>query len=283
MAVAFNSAAGSINARQLMSELNYLYRYDPQKRAYVSRGNIGEESTTVPENRPAMVFLQSENDTATNTAFPLGTGLLNTVSLRYHWQKVSVPGHPGERVSEGQFYTHTPGNNQYLVNYQVVPLGGASSPSGLRPIQNRAFEANVRENHPDFKFYTSEQNNAYSGPVCKNGSSAPGETHSSSGGEFWRQWQFQYTGNARVPCWIVRVPKDIIWGHGGLWSDNSIAMLGALFRMEFPLVGGKTLIPKPMKAPRTPVHTAETGRISSGTTDQDLPKGTDDTHSENSD
>jgi len=26
-------------------------------------------------------------------------------------------------------------------------------------------------------------------------------------------------------------------GHGGLWSDNSIAMLGALFRIQFPLNG----------------------------------------------
>ena len=56
--------------------------------------------------------------------------------------------------------------------------------------------------------------------------------------KLWRRWQFVYSGNARVPCWIVRVPKDIIWGHGGLWSDNSVAMLGALFRMHFPLEGG---------------------------------------------
>jgi hypothetical protein len=31
------------------------------------------------------------------------------------------------------------------------------------------------------------------------------------------------------------VPKEIIWGHGGLWSDNSVAMFGALYRMHFPL------------------------------------------------
>ena len=37
-----------------------------------------------------------------------------------------------------------------------------------------------------------------------------------------------------MPCWIVRVPKDIIWGHGGPWSDNSAAMLAALFRIHFP-------------------------------------------------
>jgi len=37
-----------------------------------------------------------------------------------------------------------------------------------------------------------------------------------------------------------------------LWSDNSIAMLGALFRIEFPLAGGKVATPKPVTAPRSP-------------------------------
>jgi hypothetical protein len=50
----------------------------------------------------------------------------------------------------------------------------------------------------------------------------------------------------------VKVPKDIIWGHGGLWSDNSIAMLAALFRMQFPLVHGTAAEPKPIKAPDRP-------------------------------
>jgi len=267
MAVAFNSAASAVNARQLVSELDYLYKYDPQRRAYVSRGNLGEETTAVPENRPAMVFLQSENDSATGTIFPIGQGLIDVASLHTHWQKVKVPGHQGEKVSENEFYTHTPGNSPYLVNYHVVPLGNTAPPSGLRATENRAFEANIRANHPDFKFYTSEHNNGHEANRCKNGNYTPGDTHSPSGKEIWRQWQFQYTGNARVPCWIVRVPKDIIWGHGGLWSDNSVAMLAALFRMEFPLVGGKTLTPKPIKAPRTPVHTAEAGPVPSETSD----------------
>jgi hypothetical protein len=56
-----------------------------------------------------------------------------------------------------------------------------------------------------------------------------------------------------VPCWIVRVPKEIIWGHGGLWSDNSVAMLGALFRIHFPLTaGGMVAPPQPRLAPRAP-------------------------------
>src|SRR5271165_829546 len=65
------------------------------------------------------------------------------------------------------------------------------------------------------------------------GPANPDEVRPPTGREIWRRWQFVYTGNDRVPFWIVRVPKEIIWGHGGLWSDNSVAMLVALFRMHF--------------------------------------------------
>ena len=65
--------------------------------------------------------------------------------------------------------------------------------------------------------------------------------------------QFVYTGNARVPCWIVRVPKEIIWGHGGLWSDNSVAMFGALYRMHFPLNAEGVPAPsQPIRVPKAP-------------------------------
>lgn len=251
MAVAFNSADNSITTRQLMSEFDYLYKYDPQKRAYVSRGNLGEETTAVSENRPSLVFLQSENDSATGQFFPIGQGVVDLTNLHFHWQKVPVPGHQGEKVSENEFYTHTPGNSKYLVNYHVVPLGETGPPSGLRATENPAFEANIRENHPDFTFYTSEHAEPHGDTFCRNSNYTPGEVHPSAA-QVWRRWKFEYTGNARIPCWIVRVPKDIIWGHGGLWSDNSIAMLGALFRIEFPLTGGKLTTPKPITAPKAP-------------------------------
>jgi hypothetical protein len=165
---------------------------------------------------------------------------------------VPVPGSNGQKVSENEFYTHTPGNSKYLVNYHVVPLGETSPPSGLRVTENRAFEANVIQNHPDYTFYTSERNDGHEQAFCRNGDYNPGEVRPPTGKELWRRWKFIYTGNARVPCCIVRVPKDIIWGHGGLWSDNSVAMLGALFRIEFPLTGGKLAIPKPITAPKSP-------------------------------
>jgi hypothetical protein len=253
MAVAFNSAASSINTRQLMQELDYRYQYDAQRHAYVSRSNLGVQASVVSENRPALVFLQAENDTATTTAFPAGTALYNTLSLRFHWQKVPVPGKHGERVSEREFYTHTPGNNKYLVNYHVVPLGETPPPPSLRATENRAFEANVRQNRPDFTFYTSEHNDGHEQEFCRNGDYQAGTVRPPTGKEIWQRWKFEYTGNARVPVWIVRVPKDIISGHGGLWSDNSVAMLGALFRIEFPLAdGGKVATPKPITAQNTP-------------------------------
>src|SRR6266516_4538949 len=86
-----------------MSELDYLYKYDPQKRAYVSRGNLGEETTAVRENRPALVLLQSENDSATGQIFPIGQEVVDVTNLHFHWQRVPVPGHHGEKVSISHF------------------------------------------------------------------------------------------------------------------------------------------------------------------------------------
>ena len=56
-----------------------------------------------------------------------------------------------------------------------------------------------------------------------------------------------------MPLWIVCVPKEIIWGHGGLWSDNSVAMLGAIFRIHFPRTAeGKIALPATRFVPGTP-------------------------------
>ena len=253
MAVAFNAADSSIGSRQLLSELDYLYKYDPMRHDYAGRFPGAEHASVVSENRPFLIILQSENDMATGQFFPIGTGLFNLVNLRAHWDKVPVPGRNGQKVSEREFYTHTPGNDKYLVNYDVVSLGETAAPPGLRTNENRGFEANITTNHPDSSFYTSEHNDGHEDRFCRDGNYNPDEVRPSTGRETWRRWQFVYTGNARVPYWIVRVPKEIIWGHGGLWSDNSVAMLAALFRMHFPLTAeGKSAPPPPRLAPSTP-------------------------------
>ena len=176
------------------------------------------------ENRPLLIILQSENDFATGNSFPIGTGLSNTLALRYHWNRVPVPGSQGAKVSEQELDTHTPGNDKYLVNFEVKPLGAAAPPPGLRTTNNRAFEANVRQNIRGRTFYTSEKNDGHEDQFCRNSDYNPDEVRPPTGNELWQRWEIVYTGNARVPCWIVRVPKEIIWGHGGIWSDNSMAM-----------------------------------------------------------
>jgi len=189
-----------------MSELDYLYKYDPQRQAYVGRSPGAEAGSVVEQNRPFLIILQSENDVATGTFFPIGTGLFNIVNIRTHWDQVPVPGTNGQKVSESEFYDHTPGNDKYLVNYHVVLQGETTPPSGLRASENRAFEANIKENHPDYSFYTSEHNDGHEDRFCRNGDYNPDEIRPPTEREFWRRWQFVYNGNDRVPFWIVRVP-----------------------------------------------------------------------------
>ena len=135
----------------------------------------------------------------------------------------------GRKYQRGELQTHTPGNDKYLVNFNVVPLGEATQPQGLSTYENRAFEANVRQNVRSRTFFTSEQNNGHEKQFCRGPDYNPDETRPATGNEDWRRWQFVYSGNARVPCWIVRVPKDIIWGHGGLWSP--LPLNGQVFPM----------------------------------------------------
>lgn len=175
MAVAFNSADSSTGTRQLMEELDYLYTYDPVRRGYASRSPGAGGSGILSENRPFLTILQSENDKATGQVFPIGTGLFNTVGLRSHWDQVPVPGSAAQKVSEREFYTHTPGNNKYLVNYHVVPVGEAAPPPDLRSNLDRAFEANILHNHPDYTFYTSERNDGHEDRFCRGAAYNPDE------------------------------------------------------------------------------------------------------------
>src|ERR1043165_3716607 len=110
MAVAFNPADNAIGTRQLLSELDYLYKYDSDRGAYVGRTPGAEKGAYVNENRPFLVVLQSENDQATGTFFPIGQTLANTVNLHYHWDKVPLPGANGQKISEGELQTHPPGS-----------------------------------------------------------------------------------------------------------------------------------------------------------------------------
>ena len=82
------------------------------------------------ENRPLLIVLQSENDQATGKFFPIEQSLANTVNLHYHWDQVTVSGANGQKVTENEVQTNTPGNEKHLVNLKVVPMAAATAQWG---------------------------------------------------------------------------------------------------------------------------------------------------------
>jgi hypothetical protein len=57
------------------------------------------------------------------------------------------------------------------------------------------------------------------------------------------------------------VPTDVIDNHGGIWSDNSMALMAAIFRLRFPIKApGEKFVPGemgtlPKTAPNLPAKT----------------------------
>jgi hypothetical protein len=255
LALILNPASDSILTRQLVVSLNDLYAYD-SRRGYVPRSG----GRAVAENQPTIVELQSDNDSATGLTFPLGSSLGNIVGGRWAWNEVPIPGFkadgtPRDVVSEREFYLSTPGNNRYLINYVITP-----HPAPVPSHAADAFELNLLNNPKDRVFYTSAPKNSESAAqAASRGVPAPKAPVSK-----WQSWQIRYAGdvdpktyngNARVPFWIVRVPSEIIDNHGGIWSDNNMALMAAIFRLHRPIAtrtvveGGHTVIEKNVPAP----------------------------------
>jgi hypothetical protein len=62
----------------------------------------------------------------------------------------------------------------------------------------------------------------------------------------------KYMG-VRVPFWIVRVPADTIDNHGGILSDDNMALMAAIFRMHRPILPNNVTAPaKPYTLPLPP-------------------------------
>jgi pimeloyl-ACP methyl ester carboxylesterase len=237
-----NPASDSVLARQLVEDLHSLYKYD-RVRGYVPRAG-GDPR---PEDQPTIVELQSENDSATGATFPIGSTLGNFVGGHWAWDPVPVPKEDDETnreiVSERQFALTTPGNNPFPINYVIK-----DRPDVAKPTSNMdAFEYNLENNPEERIFFTSAPQDSESTiqGVSKRGVAPP--LHRGD----WRAWQICYAGdadpakyarNVRVPFWIVRVPKFIINNHGGIWSDNDMALMAAIFRLNRPRPGQETIV-----------------------------------------
>jgi pimeloyl-ACP methyl ester carboxylesterase len=242
LALMLNPASDSVLARQLVSDLSDLYTYDsnpiPGNPLHWG-GHFTPKSGGDPiaESQPTVVELQSENDTATGTVFPIGSKAGVIVNGHWAWNQVAIPG-TGTLVSERAFYQSTPGNDPYLVNYQIVPSPGTFS-SDLD-----AFDYNLENNPKGGVFFTSAPKNSETAEDADK----QARTAAASPKTQPRAWRIQFVKNknntgVHVPFWIVRVPSEIIDNHGGIWSDNNMALMAAIFRMHRPILRNNVIAP----------------------------------------
>ncbi|MBV8100424.1 MAG: hypothetical protein JOZ31_14840 [Verrucomicrobia bacterium] len=148
-------------------------------------------------------------------------------------------------IGRGDNVLEANGSGQNLVSIDQIYSTSTAQPAMLATKGGTILSIN--------DFYTSEHNDGHEKAFCRNGTYNPDEVRPPTGRNIWRRWQFVYTGNARVVCWVVRVPKEINFEHGGLWSDNSMAMLAALFRIQFSLPkNGELAVPPLIRAPSGP-------------------------------
>jgi hypothetical protein len=80
LALILNPGSDSVLVRQLVRDLESLYRYDPRPvpdspLKWAGRYEPRSGGDPISENQPMIVELQSENDSATGLTFPIGSSL----------------------------------------------------------------------------------------------------------------------------------------------------------------------------------------------------------------
>ena len=160
MAVAFNSADSSITTRQLMSELDYLYRYDPQKRAYVSRAIWAKRRPLSAKTARPWSFCNRKTIRQPANSSPSGKESSNLPTFTFIGKKCRYPGITAKRSRKANFIPTPPATTNTWLTTTSFRLANRPA-AGSRATENRAFEANIKQNHPDFSFYTSEHNDGH--------------------------------------------------------------------------------------------------------------------------
>jgi hypothetical protein len=208
--VLLNSAADSIYAKEML---------DMFRRRQVSGHSRSDE---VSSEHPLLVSITSQADSATGTLFPIGTNLSNAFSIfrKYEWD--SKYGQSSHNVSQRKFFTHTPGHNELLVSHEVSVIDGKprtpiyEENDTCRPELLDAFERNLNKPlggpNGEIRFVTA----------APDGEQTTWEIHP------------RLPDRLQTPYWIIRVPKEIIRDHSDIFNENSIALMGRLFRASNP-------------------------------------------------
>ena len=186
-------------------------------------GRIAHRNSINP-NRPLLISITSESDSATGSWFPIGTFLPNLFAhRRYHWGTRYGTG--SHEVDQHEYLTKTPGNNSLLFTHRVWPEAPPPDAHSTREAvlrrnlrteecvaANPAFEENLRHSHGT-SFATSDPNN-------------PNQF------KWWKLAKIE--GASRNPYWILQVPDEIIHEHSPIFTPAGRAMMAALFRISNP-------------------------------------------------
>jgi hypothetical protein len=208
-----NSAAESIYAKEMRDMMAGTLSFNTAKRCY----QAPDDSGCYLKDEPRIISVTSETDQATGLAFPIGASLFGVGKLYRDYE-----GPTGEQVSQRLFFTHTPGHNDRLLDHAIVPIT-AETPT---PQRARAFDENLE--FPQALPPTTADDQPT--PIFATG----GEETAAGRTTIWRWWRLDYTGDPkqRSPFWIVKVPKEILNGHGAIFNPNARDMMAALFRLS---------------------------------------------------
>jgi pimeloyl-ACP methyl ester carboxylesterase len=216
-----NSAAESIYAKEMRDMMEATLSFDNYRKCY----QAPDDPDCFMKDEPRIISVTSETDRATGMAFPIGATLFGFGKL---YRDYSPHQTGGARINQRLFFTHTPGHNDFLLDHAIVPLDIAPP----LPHRSRAFEENLE--HPQAR--PASGADAQATPIFATGGGPPNE---------WKWWRLNYTGNPekRSLFWIVKVPKQILNGHGDIFNPAARDMMAALFRLSNVLDRGPAPAP----------------------------------------
>jgi hypothetical protein len=197
MILLLNSASESIYAKELID----MFR----------RAHFGGD---VSSRRPLLVSVTSEGDGDTGGFFKIGTTLSNAFGTFREYQRNQKFDGVTTRVNQKKFFTTTPGWNDDLISHHVICLNPQELKSVTNPNGNQAASFsldkafNINLSHPNanlLRFCTDPQNH-----------------------QIW--WKIEAVkDHKQTPYWIIKVPRQIIPNHAGIWFDSSLDMMAALY------------------------------------------------------
>jgi hypothetical protein len=164
--------------------------------------------------RPLIISITSEGDVDTGNLFPIGTRISNALGTFRDYQRTQKFDGVATRVAQNKFFTTTPGWNEDLISHRVECL----NPEELKGITNaNGNQAASALLDPAFNLNLSHPN-----PNLLTFSTTP-EGHQ-------LRWEIKSKDNYKqTPYWIIKVPKQIIPDHTGIWFDSSLDMMAALY------------------------------------------------------